>query len=76
MELASEARASEPVELIPAPSPPVIDLRVSRSTSRREEIYHLAVTSGLASVEELYTPFEVTASTIRRDLALHGGRRL
>lgn len=32
--------------------------------------FHLAVTTGLASVEELSARFEVTASTIRRDLAL------
>lgn len=37
---------------------------------RREQIYDLAKTSGLASVEELSVRFEVTASTIRRDLAL------
>ena len=37
---------------------------------RREKIYDLAKTSGLASVEELSARFEVTASTIRRDLAL------
>ncbi|HEV7949516.1 MAG TPA: DeoR/GlpR family DNA-binding transcription regulator [Glaciihabitans sp.] len=39
---------------------------------RREEIYRLATTSGLASVEELSERFDVTASTIRRDLALLG----
>lgn len=37
---------------------------------RREKIYDLAKTIGLASVEELSARFEVTASTIRRDLAL------
>jgi len=37
---------------------------------RREKIYDLAKTSGLASVDELSARFEVTASTIRRDLAL------
>ena len=37
---------------------------------RREQIYDLAKTSGLASVEELSARFQVTASTIRRDLAL------
>jgi DeoR/GlpR family transcriptional regulator of sugar metabolism len=37
---------------------------------RREQIYDLAKTSGLASVEELSERFQVTASTIRRDLAL------
>ncbi|NKX54775.1 DeoR/GlpR family DNA-binding transcription regulator [Arthrobacter mobilis] len=36
---------------------------------RRSEIVLLAHTSGLASVEELSRRFEVTASTIRRDLA-------
>ena len=40
------------------------------ASARREEIYHLAVNTGLASVEELSARFEVTASTIRRDLAL------
>jgi DeoR/GlpR family transcriptional regulator of sugar metabolism len=39
------------------------------SRQRREEIVALATTTGLASVEELATAFEVTASTIRRDLA-------
>jgi len=39
------------------------------SRQRREEIVALATTSGLASVEELALTFEVTASTIRRDLA-------
>lgn len=38
--------------------------------ARREEIYHLALTRGLASVEELSDRFDVTPSTIRRDLAL------
>lgn len=36
---------------------------------RRREIVELAHTTGLASVEELSQRFEVTASTIRRDLA-------
>jgi DeoR/GlpR family transcriptional regulator of sugar metabolism len=40
------------------------------SRRRREEIVQLATTSGLASVEELAAAFEVTASTIRRDLAV------
>jgi DeoR/GlpR family transcriptional regulator of sugar metabolism len=40
------------------------------SRQRREEIVRLATTSGLASVEALAAAFEVTASTIRRDLAL------
>jgi len=44
------------------------------ANSRREEIYHLAVTTGLASVEELSNRFQVTASTIRRDLALLNGQ--
>ncbi len=39
------------------------------SRHRREEIYRLATTSGLTSVEELAATFDVTASTIRRDLA-------
>ncbi|GAA5198096.1 DeoR/GlpR family DNA-binding transcription regulator [Arthrobacter gyeryongensis] len=42
--------------------------------ARREEIYHLAVTTGLASVDELSSRFDVTASTIRRDLALLNGQ--
>ena len=42
--------------------------------ARREEIYRLALTIGLASVEELSARFEVTASTIRRDLALLSGQ--
>jgi DeoR/GlpR family transcriptional regulator of sugar metabolism len=44
--------------------------------SRRDQILQLAETSGLASVEELSRLFEVTASTIRRDLALldHQGK--
>jgi len=42
---------------------------MTSATARREEIYHLAVTTGLASVEELSRRFQVTASTIRRDLA-------
>lgn len=40
------------------------------ANARREEIDYLAVTTSLASVEELSARFEVTASTIRRDLAL------
>ena len=40
------------------------------SLSRRDEIVRMATTSGLASVEELSQAFGVTASTIRRDLAL------
>ena len=39
------------------------------SRARREEIVRLATTSGLTSVEELAATFDVTASTIRRDLA-------
>ena len=42
---------------------------MTTAKARREEIYHLAVTTGLASVEELSRRFAVTASTIRRDLA-------
>jgi DeoR/GlpR family transcriptional regulator of sugar metabolism len=42
---------------------------MTTAKARREEIYHLAVTTGLASVEELSRHFAVTASTIRRDLA-------
>jgi DeoR/GlpR family transcriptional regulator of sugar metabolism len=42
---------------------------MTTANARREEIYHLAVTTGLASVEELSRHFRVTASTIRRDLA-------
>ncbi|MCW2130906.1 DeoR/GlpR family DNA-binding transcription regulator [Arthrobacter sp. VKM Ac-2550] len=38
--------------------------------ARREAIYDLAVTTGLASVEDLSARFGVTASTIRRDLAV------
>ena len=37
-----------------------------QANARREEIYHLALTTGLASVEELSARFEVTASTIRK----------
>lgn len=40
------------------------------SQRRRDEIVRLATTSGLASVDELSQTFGVTASTIRRDLAL------
>lgn len=40
------------------------------SRRRREQIVRLATRSGLASVEELAATFNVTASTIRRDLAL------
>lgn len=39
------------------------------SRARRDEIVQLATTSGLASVDELSRVFDVTASTIRRDLA-------
>ena len=41
-----------------------------RSEHRRNEIARLAASHGLASVEELSTRLGVTASTIRRDLAL------
>lgn len=44
------------------------------TNARPEEIYHLAVTTVLTSVEELSARFEVTASTIRRDLALVNGQ--
>ncbi|WP_318307306.1 DeoR/GlpR family DNA-binding transcription regulator [Amycolatopsis solani] len=37
---------------------------------RREQIVRMARTTGLASVEELSAAFDVTPSTIRRDLAL------
>jgi DeoR/GlpR family transcriptional regulator of sugar metabolism len=40
------------------------------SQRRRDEIVRLAITSGLASVDQLSQTFGVTASTIRRDLAL------
>ncbi|GGZ94947.1 DeoR/GlpR family DNA-binding transcription regulator [Streptomyces bluensis] len=39
------------------------------SKARRDQIVHLATTTGLASVDELSQLFGVTASTIRRDLA-------
>jgi DeoR/GlpR family transcriptional regulator of sugar metabolism len=39
------------------------------SRQRREEIVRLAETSGLASVTDMAERFEVSASTIRRDLA-------
>ncbi|WP_330246070.1 DeoR/GlpR family DNA-binding transcription regulator [Streptomyces sp. NBC_00562] len=39
------------------------------SQARRDRIVHLATTTGLASVEELSQLFDVTPSTIRRDLA-------
>jgi DeoR/GlpR family transcriptional regulator of sugar metabolism len=42
--------------------------------ARREEIYHLALTTGLASVDDLSAKFNVTPSTIRRDLALLNGQ--
>jgi DeoR/GlpR family transcriptional regulator of sugar metabolism len=41
-----------------------------RSEKRRDEIARLAASHGLTSVEELSARFGVTASTIRRDLAL------
>ncbi|UZJ26869.1 DeoR/GlpR family DNA-binding transcription regulator (plasmid) [Rhodococcus antarcticus] len=51
--------------------------RQLRSRHRREQIVRLATTSGLASVEDLAEEFDVTASTIRRDLAtLTAGGRL
>jgi len=63
----------QPEELLPADPPvagsPAGSSRQSGSRYRREEIVRLATTSGLASVEELAAAFDVTASTIRRDLA-------
>lgn len=44
-------------------------MAVLSSRRRREEIVRLALTSGLTSVVELSDTFEVSASTIRRDLA-------
>ena len=43
---------------------------MTTAKARREEIYRLATTAGLTSVEELSQRFKVTASTIRRDLAV------
>jgi DeoR/GlpR family transcriptional regulator of sugar metabolism len=43
--------------------------RPLRSWERREEILRLATDAGLTSVEDLAGLFQVTASTIRRDLA-------
>lgn len=42
----------------------------SRSEQRRDEISRLAISHGLASVEDLSLRMGVTASTIRRDLAV------
>jgi DeoR/GlpR family transcriptional regulator of sugar metabolism len=42
----------------------------SRSERRRDEIFHLAMSHGLASVEDLSLRMGVTPSTIRRDLAV------
>lgn len=48
-----------------------------RASERREEIVRMALSNGLASVEELSRAFDVTASTIRRDLsALEKSNRL
>jgi DeoR/GlpR family transcriptional regulator of sugar metabolism len=44
-------------------------MAVLGSQARRDRIEELATTTGLASVEELSNLFDVTASTIRRDLA-------
>jgi DeoR/GlpR family transcriptional regulator of sugar metabolism len=44
-------------------------MAVLGSQARRDRIEDLATTTGLASVEELSNLFDVTASTIRRDLA-------
>lgn len=41
-----------------------------KAQDRRRQIVHLASSNGLASVDELAQQFDVTASTIRRDLAL------
>lgn len=50
---------------------------MTTAKARREETYHLAVTTGLASVEELSRHVNVTASTIRRDIAhLNGEGKL
>jgi DeoR/GlpR family transcriptional regulator of sugar metabolism len=46
-----------------------VTLPVQGARARRDQIVHLATTTGLASVEELSRAFGVTASTIRRDLA-------
>ncbi|GAA4684365.1 DeoR/GlpR family DNA-binding transcription regulator [Frondihabitans cladoniiphilus] len=43
---------------------------ISSASARRLDIVELAHTSGLTSVDELSARFEVTASTIRRDLAI------
>lgn len=40
-----------------------------KASERREEIVRMALSNGLASVEELSGAFGVTASTIRRDLS-------
>lgn len=42
----------------------------AQANARREKCYHLALTTGLASVQELAAKFEVTWSIIRRNLAL------
>ncbi|MBM3716740.1 MAG: DeoR/GlpR transcriptional regulator [Actinobacteria bacterium] len=48
-----------------------------KASERREEIVRMAMSNGLASVEELSRAFDVTASTIRRDLsALEQSNRL
>lgn len=47
---------------------------MTTAKAKREEIYHLAVTTGLALVEELSRHTGVTASTIRRDLAHLNGQ--
>ncbi|WP_018762042.1 hypothetical protein [Arthrobacter sp. 135MFCol5.1] len=41
------------------------------ANARREEIYHLDVTTGLAFVKELSARFEVPSSIIRRNLLLN-----
>lgn len=47
---------------------------MTTAKAKREEIYHLAVTTGLALVEELSRHTGATASTIRRDLAHLNGQ--
>lgn len=51
------------------PAVPAVPTGPIGSQDRRDRIVRLATTTGLASVEELSHLFDVTASTIRRDLA-------
>ncbi|MGD6742121.1 DeoR/GlpR family DNA-binding transcription regulator [Streptomyces sp. BH106] len=53
----------------PPPSSPPPTSQAQGSRARRDRIVDLATTTGLANVEELSQLFEVTPSTIRRDLA-------